>query len=166
MDEPTANLDPILRAHLWQHFRSLRERGRSLLITTQYVDEAEYCDRVGLMYGGSLIATGQPLTLRRQAFGGDIVEIAIEQSSPNYVAALTSVPGVKATQERGAEPLRVTVDDATSAIPALLDALEASGATIRSVSQYQPTFDEVFIRLIEQHGDAPPETGRLKVASR
>ena len=61
MDEPTANLDPILRAHLWEHFRALRERGRALLITTQYVDEAEYCDRVGLMYGGSLIATGRPL---------------------------------------------------------------------------------------------------------
>ena len=166
MDEPTANLDPILRAHLWEHFRALRERGRALLITTQYVDEAEYCDRVGLMYDGSLIATGRPLTLRRQAFGGDIVEFSIAQSSPGYVAALAAVPGVRATQERGAEPLRVTVDDANSAIPILLDALEAGGATIRSVSQYQPTFDEVFIRLIEQHGDAPPETGRLKVASR
>jgi len=166
MDEPTANLDPILRAHLWQHFRSLRERGRSFLITTQYVDEAEYCDRVGLMYGGSLIATGRPLTLRRQAFGGDIVEISVEQSVPGYVAALAAVPGVRATLERGAEPLRVTVDDANSAIPILLDALEASGATIRSVSQYQPTFDEVFIRLIEQQGVTPPETGQLKVGSR
>ena len=166
MDEPTANLDPILRAHLWQHFRALRERGRALLITTQYVDEAEYCDRVGLMYGGSLIATGQPLTLRRQAFGGDIVEISIEQSSPGYVAALAAVPGVRATQERGAAPLRVTVDDANSAIPILLDALEASGATIRSVSQYQPTFDEVFIRLIEQQGVTPPVAGQLKVGSR
>jgi ABC-2 type transport system ATP-binding protein len=166
MDEPTANLDPILRAHLWQHFRGLRERGRALLITTQYVDEAEYCDRVGLMYGGSLIATGQPLALRRQAFGGDIVEITIEQPSPGYISALANIPGVRATQERGAEPLRVTVDDANSAIPVLLDALEASGASVRSVSQHQPTFDEVFIRLIEQHGDAPPETGRLKVSSR
>lgn len=165
MDEPTANLDPILRAHLWEHFRSLRERGRTLLITTQYVDEAEYCDRVGLMYGGNLIATGKPLALRRQAFGGDIVEISIEQSSPDYVTALAAIPGVRATQERGAEPLRVTVDDATSAIPALLDALEVSGATIRSVSQYQPTFDEVFIRLIEQHGAVPPETVQLTIGS-
>ena len=166
MDEPTANLDPILRAHLWDHFRSLRQRARALLITTQYVDEAEYCDRVGLMYDGVLIATGQPLALRRQAFGGDIVEIRVEHPRPGYVATLAALPGVRATEERGDAPLRITVDDANSAIPALLDALEAGGATIRSVAQHQPTFDEVFIRLIEQQGATPPETGRIRVGSR
>lgn len=155
VDEPTANLDPILRARLWEHFRSLRERGRALLVTTQYVDEAEYCDRVGLMYGGALIAVGQPLSLRRQAFGGDVVEISVVRPSPGYVAALADVPGVRATEERGDEPLRVTVDDANQAIPALLAALERGGATIRAVAPYQPSFDEVFIRLIEQHGQAP-----------
>lgn len=166
MDEPTANLDPILRAHLWEHFRALRERGRALLITTQYVDEAEYCDRVGLMYDGVLIATGRPLALRRQAFGGDIVEISVEHPRPGYGAALAALPGVRGTEERGDAPMRITVDDANSAIPALLDALEGSGATIRSVAQYQPTFDEVFIRLIEQQGATPPETGRIRVGSR
>jgi ABC-2 type transport system ATP-binding protein len=161
LDEPTANLDPILRAHLWEHFRTLRERGRAILVTTQYVDEAEYCDRVGLMYDGALIATGQPRTLRRQAFGGDVVEISIERPTIGYLAALGQVPGVRGTEERGEAPLRVTVEDAQRAIPALLDALEATGATVRSVAQYQPTFDEVFIRLIEQHGEAAPPTGKL-----
>lgn len=166
VDEPTANLDPILRAHLWRHFRTLRERGRALLVTTQYVDEAEYCDRVGLMYDGILIATGRPLTLRRQAFGGDIIEISVERPHADYVGTLTALPGVRGAEERGSEPLRVTVDDATNAIPALLDALEQGGATIRSVAQYQPTFDEVFIKLIEQQGATPPEVGRLQVGSR
>ena len=166
LDEPTANLDPILRAHLWQHFRALRARGRAILVTTQYVDEAEYCDRVGLMYGGVLIATGQPLALRRRAFGGDVVEISVERPAPGYADTLGGLPGVRATEERGNEPLRVTVEDADSAIPALLDALEARGATIRSVAQYQPTFDEVFIKLIEQQGATPPETRRSAVGSR
>ena len=161
LDEPTANLDPILRAHLWEHFRALRERGRAILVTTQYVDEAEYCDRVGLMYDGALIATGQPLSLRRQAFGGDVVEISIERPASGYLDALGRVHGVRGTEERGTAPLRVTVEDAQRAIPALLDALETSGATVRSVAQYQPTFDEVFIRLIEQHGDPVPPIGRL-----
>jgi ABC-2 type transport system ATP-binding protein len=161
LDEPTANLDPILRAHLWEHFRALRERGRAILVTTQYVDEAEYCDRVGLMYDGALIATGQPLTLRRQAFGGDVVEISIERPATGYLDTLGRVQGVRSTEERGEAPLRVTVEDAQHAIPALLDALETSGATVRSVAQYQPTFDEVFIRLIQQHGDPLPATGRL-----
>lgn len=162
VDEPTANLDPILRARLWEHFRALRGRGRALLVTTQYVDEAEQCDRVGLMYGGALIAVGRPLSLRRQAFGGDIVEISVARSSPGYVASLAGLPGVRATEERGDEPLRVTVDDANRAIPVLLDALERGGATIRAVAPYQPTFDEVFIRLIQQHGERRPPVGRLR----
>lgn len=55
-DEPTANLDPILRGRIWQHFRERATAGATLLITTQYIDEAKYCDRIGLMYDGSLIA--------------------------------------------------------------------------------------------------------------
>jgi ABC-2 type transport system ATP-binding protein len=165
MDEPTANLDPILRAHLWRHFRRLRQRGRTLLVTTQYVDEAEYCDRVGLMYGGTLIAIGRPLTLRRQAFGGDVVDIAVERPRPSYTEALAAVPGVRGTELRGDEPLRVTVDDANRAIPALLEALEATGATVRSVAQFQPSFDQVFIRLIEQHGEKRPPAGQLRVSA-
>ncbi len=165
VDEPTANLDPILRARLWEHFRALRERGRTLLVTTQYVDEAEYCDRVGLMYDGALIAVGQPLGLRRQAFGGDIVEIGVEQPSPAYLVALAAVPGVRATEERADGTLRATVEDADRAIPALLDALAAAGATIRAVAPYQPTFDEVFIKLIEQHGQPRPPTGRLRTSA-
>lgn len=164
VDEPTANLDPILRTRLWQHFRHLQERGRALLVTTQYVDEAEYCDRVGLMYGGALIAVGRPLSLRRQAFGGDIVDIVVERSEPQYIAAVSDVPGVQQTVAQPNEPIRVTVANAERTTPALLDALEASGATIRSVSQYQPTFDEVFIRLIERHGDPLPATGRLQTS--
>ena len=165
MDEPTANLDPILRARLWEHFRALRERGRTLLVTTQYVDEAEFCDRVGLMYDGALIAVGQPLSLRRQAFDGDIVEISVERPSPGYSDRLADLPGVRATEERSDAPLRVTVEDAQRAIPALVGALEASGATIQAIAPYQPTFDEVFIRLIERHGDPRPPAGRLRTSA-
>lgn len=163
VDEPTANLDPILRTHLWQHFRSLGKRGRSLLVTTQYVDEAEYCDRVGLMYDGALIAVGNPYNLRRQAFGGDIVEISIERPPDRYLDQLAQLPGVRATEERGDAPLRITVEDAKGTIPLLLDAVEHSGATVRSVAQYQPTFDEVFIRLIEQQSATPPAPERPRI---
>jgi ABC-2 type transport system ATP-binding protein len=162
VDEPTANLDPILRAHLWEHFRALRDRGRTLLVTTQYVDEAEYCDRVGLMYDGRLIATGKPQELRRHAFGGDMIDLTIERPLPAYTAALGAVPGVRGTAAQQDESLRVTVDDATSALPELLAALEAAGATVRSVGQYQPSFDEIFIRLIEEEGMARPSVGTLR----
>lgn len=160
-DEPTANLDPILRARLWAHFRAMCDRGHTLLITTQYIDEAEYCNRVGLMYGGALIAVGTPADLRRQAWGGDIVDIVVERPSPRYAAAVAELSGVRSTDSARAESLRVTVDHARRAIPALLDALERSGAQVREVAQYRPTFDEVFIRLIAQHGQHPP-VGQIK----
>ncbi len=162
VDEPTANLDPILRAHLWEHFRGLRDRGRTLLVTTQFVDEAEYCDRVGLMYDGRLIATGRPGELRRSAFGGDVVDLVVERPQPAYAAALGALPGVRIAETQQDESLRVTVDDAGRALPELLAALEAAGATVRSIGQYQPTFDEVFIRLIGDEGIARSAAGALR----
>ncbi len=160
-DEPTANLDPILRAKLWAHFREMKDQGRTILITTQYIDEAEYCDRVGLMYDGALIAEGQPDTLRRQAYGGDIVEIATEKPSGRYAGAVAEIPGVlDAVSTR--QGLRVTVEDAEVSVPMLLSEVEKAGATVTTVGQYQPTFDEVFIRLIEQYRGARLPLGGLR----
>jgi ABC-2 type transport system ATP-binding protein len=161
-DEPTANLDPILRAKLWDYFRELCQRGRTMLITTQYIDEAEYCDRVGLMFEGALIAVGRPDALRRQAFGGDVIDIVIEQPSPHYTEAVAKIMGVLGAEVPPGEPLRVIVEDAYQAIPLLVDALEEAGATVRSVVPYRPTFDEVFIRLIEQHSGVRLPVGHLR----
>jgi ABC-2 type transport system ATP-binding protein len=150
-DEPTANLDPILRGTIWRHFHQRSAAGRTLCITTQYIDEAEHCDRVGLMYGGALIAVGKPAALRRQAFGGDLVDIVLESPSPRYVPTLAAVEGVQVTEQAPQRPLRLVVDSADRAIPALLEALAATDAAVTSVAQYQPSFDEVFVRLIAQH---------------
>jgi ABC-2 type transport system ATP-binding protein len=69
IDEPTAGIDPLLRARFWEHFRALRDEGRTLIISTQYVTEAEYCDSVVLMRTGEVIAAGTPEELRARAFG-------------------------------------------------------------------------------------------------
>ncbi|MDQ4074640.1 MAG: ABC transporter ATP-binding protein [Chloroflexota bacterium] len=163
-DEPTANLDPILRAKLWEYFHTLTEQGRTLLITTQYIDEAEYCTRVGLMFEGALIAEGEPETLRREAFGGDVVEIVLEHPATGYDRTLTNLVGVRATEVPPDRPIRVTVDSADEAIPDLVDAFEAAGAAIHSIAPYQPTFDEVFIRLIERSGRARPPSGMFQLS--
>ena len=69
IDEPTAGIDPILRTRFWEHFRRLRDEGRTLLISTQYVTEAENCDQVIMLRRGRLVAGGTPQQLREQAFG-------------------------------------------------------------------------------------------------
>src|SRR5256885_5453856 len=75
VDEPTAGLDPMLRLTIWNEFRRLRDAGRTLVVTTQYVGEAEYCDRVAVLAGGRLVALATPEELRRMALGGEMIEI-------------------------------------------------------------------------------------------
>ncbi len=69
VDEPTAGIDPILRARFWAHFRRLRDTGRTVVISTQYVTEAEYCDRVVMLRAGHVVAAGAPAALRERALG-------------------------------------------------------------------------------------------------
>jgi ABC-2 type transport system ATP-binding protein len=69
IDEPTAGIDPILRARFWEHFRELRDQGRTLVISTQYVTEAEHCDQVVLLHDGQVVVSGTPEELRRRATG-------------------------------------------------------------------------------------------------
>lgn len=150
-DEPTANLDPILRTRIWRHFREQAGVGATMLITTQYIDEAEYCDRIGLMYDGALIAEGRPAELRRQAFGGDLIDVVVAERTPGYLAGLAAVAGVRPTESAPDRAVRLVADDAQRAIPRVLAALQRAGAEVQSVAPYQPTFDEVFVRLIRQH---------------
>src|SRR5207245_10996253 len=79
VDEPTAGLDPMLRQKIWAEFRRLRELGRTLVVTTQYVGEAEYCDTVAVLARGRLIALSAPEQLRREALGGEVIEIETAQ---------------------------------------------------------------------------------------
>src|ERR687886_2363934 len=75
VDEPTAGLDPMLRQNIWTEFRRLRDLGRTLVVTTQYVGEAEYCDAVAVLSQGRLIALATPDELRRMALGGEVIEV-------------------------------------------------------------------------------------------
>ena len=82
LDEPTAGIDPLVRQSIWRELHRLREAGRTLLITTQYVPEAEECDVVALIAEGRLIAFDTPEALRQRAFGGQLLEIARRRQGP------------------------------------------------------------------------------------
>ncbi|GAB4193494.1 MAG: ABC transporter ATP-binding protein [Roseiflexaceae bacterium] len=165
-DEPTANLDPILRLRIWQRFRAFGAAGRTLLITTQYIDEAEYCDRVGLMYDGALIAQGQPEELRRAAFGGDVLRLTLGPEGTTVAPAqLLALPDIRLAERQPDGALRLVVASAAQALPLLLAHLDQAGARVETAAQERPTFDEVFIRLIEQHGAHRPAPGRLQTSA-
>lgn len=151
-DEPTAGIDPILRAKIWDSFRELRDQGKTLLVTTQYVGEAAYCDLVAVMRNGRLVTLDTPKGLQRQAMGGEVVHIQVEGSQQlETILFLERLPQVhkveRLTHEEGG--MYVYVDDSGKEIPNLLAILnEQEGITPLITEPYLPPFDEVFVRLI------------------
>jgi ABC-2 type transport system ATP-binding protein len=159
VDEPTAGVDPVLRQKFWDHFRELRDQGRTLLVTTQYVTESEYCDIVAAMKAGRVVARGTPDAVRQSAMGGEIVNVTASGLTRAAVAELERLPGVRRVRILGPDELSVTVESAGAATPQLLATLQRAGATVANVSEYRPNFDEVFVRLMEaQSSDTPLPT--------
>lgn len=149
-DEPTAGIDPVLRGKFWEEFRRLRDEGRTLFVTTQYVGESEYCDRVGVIREGRLLAVDTPIGLRRRAFGGDMVDAVVDVLSMATIQAIDDLPIVKYVQPVSRNEMRISVDEAGAAIPLILDALSSLECDVRRIGEHRPNFDEVFIRLMEQ----------------
>lgn len=155
LDEPTAGIDPILRVKFWDYFRELQAQGHTLVVTTQYVGEAEYCDLVGIMSAGKLLYVDSPEELRKKAYGGEIVHIAanerIEYINRVHIEKLPFVKGdVSMINDYEIE---VIVEDADSAIPELIELSRQDGLTVKTVEKRNPLFDDVFVRLIEGQDD-------------
>lgn len=151
LDEPTAGIDPLLRTHIWQEFDRLRQNGVTVIVTTQYVSEAEYCDAVALISEGDLIAFASPQDMRRQALGGEVIEVGT--TAPFDARALPAVEGVVSVRQLGPRQLLFVAEDAGLATPRLNDVIEQTGGTIEYSREYRPTFDEVFAALVTAHAN-------------
>ena len=152
LDEPTAGIDPILRAKIWDELHRLRDEGRTLLVTTQYVNEAEACDTVALIADGRLIALEGPTELRRMAVGGDLIEV--ETAAAFDGASLRTLDLVRDVDQDDATHLRVVVDDASTALPDVVEAVTQRGGEVVSASEARPSFDSVFATLVERQREA------------
>jgi ABC-type multidrug transport system, ATPase component len=146
LDEPTAGIDPLLRARIWEELHRLRDAGRTLLVTTQYLNEAESCDRVALIAGGRLIALGTPDELRHDAMGGDVVQI--ETAARFDGIGLADLPFVRHVSQDGPRRLILTVDDAGTATPEAVDAIGRLGGGVVLAREARPTFDDIFAALV------------------
>lgn len=169
LDEPTAGIDPILRKKVWGQLAELRDRGRTLFITTQYVGEAAYCDRVGVLADGRLVAIDTPEGLRRQAFGGELLDVVFTAPlTPGQVDALFEAAGATAMNRIGSHSMRLVVHDAGEAAPLVTDWASSDGAEIESIEPFLPPFDDVFVELVHEAiegtsvdtGADPDERGR------
>jgi ABC-2 type transport system ATP-binding protein len=153
LDEPTSGVDPLVRQGIWSELRRLRDAGRTLFVTTQIVTEAEECDVVALIAAGRLIACASPEALRLEAFGGELLEV--ETSGMVDAAGLERIPGVDEVRQLTPRQLTVVARDAASATPAVVSAVEAAGVSVTSIHTARPSFDEVFVRLVERANGIP-----------
>ncbi|MCU1502298.1 MAG: putative transporter ATP-binding protein [Ilumatobacteraceae bacterium] len=150
LDEPTAGVDPILRARFWDHFRGLRDRGATLIVPTQYVGEAAMCDQVAVMSAGRLVTVLPPTELRRFAYGGDVVCFSMDEVLQRAdVQRLAAVPGVREVR-RTDVGLRFVVDDEARDVVAIEQALAGLGVTTASVEPFDPSYEDVFVAIIER----------------
>jgi ABC-2 type transport system ATP-binding protein len=145
LDEPTTGLDPQSRRQLWDLVNGLRAEGRSVLLTTHYMDEAErLCDRVGIVDKGKMIALGTPAELIASLGGQQVIEFTSDR--PVDELELGKLAGVRAARHV-ADGYALTVDEVHVSIPALLDFLEKIGAPLTRLSTHHATLEDVFVSL-------------------
>ncbi|MFG2935136.1 ATP-binding cassette domain-containing protein [Streptomyces sp. NPDC048282] len=154
LDEPTTGLDPHARAQVWDHLRLLRDRyGCTLFVTTHYLEEAENCDRLGIIDQGRLVAEGTPLALKA-AVGDDRVVLRTgDDAAARQVVDRTAPPGRAVTLDDAGVSLRVP--DGSAWIPRLCVALQAHGIAVHAASATPPTLDDVFFHHTGRSIDVP-----------
>jgi ABC-2 type transport system ATP-binding protein len=162
LDEPTTGLDPQSRRQLWEVILDLRRRGRTTVLTTHYMDEAErLCNRVAIIDQGEVIALGSPADLISRLGGHHVVEFALggELAAPDPSAFL-GLPTVLAARAEG-DGLTLTVGEPHLAIPALLDELEERRLPLARLTTRQVSLEDVFVSLTGRHlRDNEPEAPR------
>ena len=153
LDEPTAGIDPVLRRKFWDHFQTLKGHGHTLFVTTQYVGEAAYCDYVGVMRNGQLLMVETPEMLRYRALNGHVIDLrTTEHMSSETVAALKEHPLVKGDVTfLDFLTARLSVENASTAIPQLLDWCGERDINVESINEFVPPFDDVFVMIMEQY---------------
>ncbi len=143
LDEPTTGLDPASRRQIWEIVEGLKARGRTVLLTTHYMEEAaRLCDRVGIIDHGKLLALGTPAQLVASLGAEHVVELEADGEMPED--ELRALPGVEALRAADGV-LRLTVRDVARAVPPLLELLRRRGLEPRRLATHHATLEDVFL---------------------
>jgi ABC-2 type transport system ATP-binding protein len=163
LDEPTTGLDPRSRIELWDTIKALVDRGTDVLLTTQYLDEADrLAQHIVIIDRGRVIAEGTPSQLKSRA-GRDVVEIHAHDAAdlPALAGVLAPLGAESPRIDDGTRRVTVPVDGGTAALPEAIRALDAAGLAVEDLALRRPTLDEVFLTLTGQpidHGSQPSRT--------
>ncbi|MGA8891600.1 MAG: ABC transporter ATP-binding protein [Anaeromyxobacteraceae bacterium] len=146
LDEPTAGVDPEARRSFWRLIRELARGGTTVFVTTHYLDEAEYCRRIGLMVDGKLVALDTPSALKRTWVPDRVLNVH-GRAMTTGAAALRGRPGVRAVEPFGSG-LHVRVDPAGWTAASVKEALVSAGGESVSVEEVEPSLEDVFLAVV------------------
>jgi ABC-2 type transport system ATP-binding protein len=145
LDEPTSGVDPLSRRNFWNMIYEMARAGTTVFVTTHYMDEADYCDRLALIYRGQIIAEGTPNELRVEHMKKDVIEIEVDR----LVEALDILNGRAIDSSIFGSVLHATVDDHTTAAGAVREMLEPAAIKVIRIEKIVPSLEDVFVTMIE-----------------
>lgn len=156
LDEPTSGADPITRANFWSVIKQLSGMGVTVFVTTHYMDEAENCNRMVLIYRGTIIAQGTPQQMKTECMKNEVLEITIADSQ-SWLERISKIEGVKEAALFGSN-IHVVVYDSVKAIQAIKEYLTKEGAGELGVNKILPSLEDVFVSSIENYNEAESKT--------
>lgn len=145
LDEPTSGVDPISRRNFWELIHHMAAEGVTVFVTTHYMDEAEYCGRLVLIYRGRIVASGSPSELKQGSMKGEILLVECDQSG-KVLEILGESPDVLDAAVFG-NAIHVVVKEAAEAVPLLNRYLSERGISISKMEPIKPTLEDVFVSL-------------------
>ena len=152
LDEPTSGVDPISRRQFWELIHSMAAEGVTVLVTTHYMDEAEYCNRLVLIFQGRIVASGSPTELKHAAMTGALLLVECDPLG-QALDLLQRTSDVSDAAVFG-NALHVVVPDANAAIPRLRATLSRHGVTVSKIAPIRPSLEDVFVSLTAAQGTA------------
>lgn len=152
LDEPTSGVDPNSRRQFWDLIYALSSRGVTVFVTTHYMEESEYCDRLGIIYRGELIALGTPRELKTEHMPEAVLEIDCARPS-EAMGLIERLPAVKEVALFG-KGLHAVAAEPGAAEQAIRSELARAGYELRTLNRITPTLEDVFVSLIEAHDRA------------
>ena len=145
LDEPTSGVDPITRRQFWELIHQTASEGVTVFVTTHYMEEAEYCNRLALIFRGRIVALGTPSELKRDSMKGELLLIECAPLG-DAVEALQSAPDVMDAAVFG-NALHLVVADAELAVPHLESYLTARNISVSRIEKIRPSLEDVFVSL-------------------
>ena len=145
LDEPTSGVDPISRRNFWDLIGEMSSVGKTIFVTTHYMDEADYCDRLALIYRGKIIAEGTPTELRKKYMTRHVLEVEVDK----VVEALDTLLHAGIDSAIFGSTLHVTVEDVLQGKERIAKVLHESGIPVRNIEHIVPSLEDVFVTLIE-----------------